>query len=167
MAAAIAITSTSLFAEEPIIANTVIATVQGTEITVGHMIIVRESLPEQYQLLPDDQLFTGIIEQLIQQTILATINDGPDSLRTQVTLENDQRLMRAVDAISAVAITEDAVQAAYKEQFEGTSLGNEYNASHILVETEERAQISASLQKSFPLDLLGQAAANLAGLDSE
>jgi len=142
MAAAIAMTSTSLFAIEEITANTVIATVQGTEITVGHMIIVRESLPEQYQSFPDDQLFTGIIEQLIQQTILATINDEPDSLRTQLTLENNQRLMRAsdaVDLISALAVTEDALKAAYKEKFEGASLGNEYNASHILVETEERA----------------------------
>ena len=142
MAAAIAITSTTLFAQEDLTADTVIATVDGAEITLGHMMIVRESLPEQYQKFPDDQLFTGILEQLIQQTILATIDDGPDSLRTQFTLENDQRLMRAsnaVDAISAEAVTEDAIQAAYQEQYDGSELGNEFNASHILVETEESA----------------------------
>jgi peptidyl-prolyl cis-trans isomerase C len=142
MAAAIAITSTTLFAQEDLTADTVIATVDGAEITLGHMMIVRESLPEQYQKFPDDQLFTGILEQLIQQTILATIDDGPDSLRTQFTLENDRRLMRAsnaVDAISAEAVTEDAIQAAYQEQYEGSELGNEFNASHILVETEESA----------------------------
>jgi peptidyl-prolyl cis-trans isomerase C len=142
MAAAIAITSTTLFAQEDLTADTVIATVDGAEITLGHMMIVRESLPEQYQKFPDDQLFTGILEQLIQQTILATIDDGPDSLRTQFTLENDRRLMRAsnaVDAISAEAVTEDAIQAAYQEQYDGSELGNEFNASHILVETEESA----------------------------
>lgn len=142
MAAAIAITSTTLFAQEDLTADTVIATVDGAEITLGHMMIVRESLPEQYQKFPDDQLFTGILEQLIQQTILATIDDGPDSLRTQFTLENDRRLMRAsnaVDAISAEAVTEDAIQAAYQEQYDGSELGNEFNASHILVETEEGA----------------------------
>ena len=142
MAAAIAITSTTLFAQEDLTADTVIATVDGAEITLGHMMIVRESLPEQYQKFPDDQLFTGILEQLIQQTILATIDDGPDSLRTQFTLENDRRLMRAsnaVDAISAEAVTEDAIQAAYQEQYDGSELGNEFNASHILVETEASA----------------------------
>ena len=142
MAAAIAITSTTLFAQEDLTADTVVATVDGAEITLGHMMIVRESLPEQYQKFPDDQLFTGILEQLIQQTILATIDDGPDSLRTQFTLENDRRLMRAsnaVDAISAEAVTEDAIQAAYQEQYDGSELGNEFNASHILVETEESA----------------------------
>lgn len=142
MAAAIAITSTTVFAQEDLTADTVIATVDGAEITLGHMMIVRESLPEQYQKFPDDQLFTGILEQLIQQTILATIDDGPDSLRTQFTLENDRRLMRAsnaVDAISAEAVTEDAIQAAYQEQYDGSELGNEFNASHILVETEESA----------------------------
>ncbi|MDA9990538.1 peptidylprolyl isomerase [Paracoccaceae bacterium] len=142
MAAAIAITSTTLFAQEDLTADTVIATVDGAEITLGHMMIARESLPEQYQKFPDDQLFTGILEQLIQQTILATIDDGPDSLRTQFTLENDRRLMRAsnaVDAISAEAVTEDAIQAAYQEQYDGSELGNEFNASHILVETEESA----------------------------
>lgn len=142
MAAAIAMTSTSLFAIEEITANTVIATVQGTEITVGNIIIVRQSLPEQYQSFPDYQLFTGIIKQLIQQTILTTINDRPDSLRTQLTLENNQRQLcasDAVDVISALAVTEDALNAVYKEKFEGASLGNEYNASQILVETEERA----------------------------
>ena len=142
MAAAITITSTSLFAQQNITADTVIATVDGSEITLGHMIIVRERLPEQYQSFPDDQLFEGILEQLIQQTILATIDYGPDSMRTQFTLENDRRLMRAsdaVEAISAVAVTEGAVQAAYQEQYDGSELGSEFNASHILVETEESA----------------------------
>ena len=142
MAAAITITSTSLFAQQNITADTVIATVDGSEITLGHMIIVRERLPEQYQSFPDDQLFEGILEQLIKQTILATIDDGPDSMRTQFTLENDRRLMRAsdaVEAISAVAVTEGAVQAAYQEQYDGSELGSEFNASHILVETEESA----------------------------
>jgi peptidyl-prolyl cis-trans isomerase C len=45
----------------------VIATVNGTEITLGQMIALRENLPEQYQALPDDVLFNGILEQLIQQ----------------------------------------------------------------------------------------------------
>ena len=37
-------------------ASTVIATVNGTEITLGHVIAMRDRLPAQYQNLPDDVL---------------------------------------------------------------------------------------------------------------
>ena len=35
-------------------ADTVVATVGGTDITLGHMLMVRAGLPEQYQQLPPD-----------------------------------------------------------------------------------------------------------------
>lgn len=34
-------------------ASAVVATVNGTDITLGHMIVLRENLPAQYQSLPD------------------------------------------------------------------------------------------------------------------
>ena len=40
-------------------ASEVIATVNGVDITMGHMIVVRSGLPDQYRDLPDDVLFTG------------------------------------------------------------------------------------------------------------
>ena len=57
-------------------AKTVIATVNGAEITLGQMILVRTSLPEQYAQLPNDVLFDGILEQLIQQAVLAQSFSG-------------------------------------------------------------------------------------------
>ncbi|MGB1425713.1 MAG: peptidylprolyl isomerase, partial [Paracoccaceae bacterium] len=71
-------------------ADTVVASVNGTEITVGHMILVRESLPEQYRNLPNEQLFDGILEQLIQQTLLADLIGDKDSREIRLTLENDR-----------------------------------------------------------------------------
>ena len=35
-------------------ANTVVATVNGKSITLGHMIVARAILPEQYQQLPNE-----------------------------------------------------------------------------------------------------------------
>ena len=164
MAIFITITSTSLFAQDDLTADTVIATVNGTEITLGHMIIVHESLPVQYQSFSNEQLFEGILQQLIKQTILASIDDGSDSLRTQLTLENDKRLLRAsnaADAISAMAVTEDAIQAAYKEQYKASDLGNEFNASHILVETKESAlSIIAKLEDGADFSGLAQEFSN-------
>ena len=130
------------FAENHMDASTVVATVNGTEITLGHMILARENLPTQYQSLPDEQLFQGILEQLIQQTLLSQVNEDPESLRIRLTLENDRRMMRAgeaVDIISSQEIGEDDIIAAYEEKFSNAEAEREFNASHILVETEEAA----------------------------
>ena len=51
--------------------DTVVASVGETDITLGHMIAVKQQLPEQYRTLPNDRLFPGILEQLVQQTLLA------------------------------------------------------------------------------------------------
>lgn len=123
-------------------ADTVVASVNGTEITVGHMILVRESLPEQYRNLPNEQLFDGILEQLIQQTLLADLIGDNDSREIRLTLENDRRLMKAsqaVEELSAQAIGEDEIAASYDDRYADADMGMEYDASHILVETEEAA----------------------------
>ena len=123
-------------------ANTVVASVNGTDITIGHMIATKSALPDQYKSLPDDVLFDGILEQLIQQTVLSQSLDGDQSRVITLTIENELRSMRAGDALEAKiagAITDDAIQAAYKARFSEAEPTTEYNASHILVETEAEA----------------------------
>ncbi|WP_086450990.1 peptidylprolyl isomerase [Marivivens niveibacter] len=121
--------------------NTVVATVNGTEITLGHMIITRAQLPQQYAQLPADVLYDGILEQLIQQQLLADeLTDVP--ARALIALENEERSIKAgerIAAISADLVTDEAIQAAYDEMFADVTPAQEYNASHILVETEEEA----------------------------
>jgi len=48
-------------------AATVLATVNEVEITLGDLIVARDSLPDQYKSLPDDVLFSGLLDQLVQQ----------------------------------------------------------------------------------------------------
>jgi peptidyl-prolyl cis-trans isomerase C len=123
-------------------AATVVATVNGTEITLGHMIALRESLPPQYQTLPDDVLFRGILDQLIQQETLKQAT-GDLSVRHTVTLENEQRGYIsgvAIERVVAEAVTDEALQAAYDARFKDAAPQTEYNAAHILVETEEEAE---------------------------
>ena len=142
VAAYLAMAIPPALAENHIDASTVVAKVNGTEITLGHVILTHEGLPAQYQSLPNDQLFQSIVEQLIQQTLLSQISDNPDSLRIQFTIDNDRRMMRAskaVDFISSLAIDEDDIVAAYQAKFVNAQLEREFNASHILVETEESA----------------------------
>ncbi len=123
--------------------KTVVATVNGTEITLGHMILAYASLPEQYRGLPDEVLFPGILDQLIEQTALAQSYTGALPERVTLTLENERRAMTANEAIETAlegAITGDALQAAYEAKFKDAEPAQEYNASHILVETQDEAQ---------------------------
>jgi peptidyl-prolyl cis-trans isomerase C len=123
-------------------ADTVVATVDGVDITVGHMIVARATLPEQFQQLPPEVLFDGILTQLIQQTLLSQSFEGDLPKRSALSLENERRSLTAGEAIEALlqdALTEDALQAAYDEAFKDAQAGEEYNASHILVPTEEEA----------------------------
>lgn len=122
-------------------ADTVVATVNGTKITLGHMIALRETLPPEYQQLPDDVLFKGIFEQLIQQEVLAqSITDL--SPRSQAIIDNDKRGLVsgiAIEGIVKEAVTDAALQAAYDARFKDATPQTEYNAAHILVDTEEEA----------------------------
>lgn len=121
--------------------NKVVATVNGTDITLGHMIVLKQRLPQQYQQLPGDVLFEGILDQLVQQTLLGQqIEDLTNGSR--LTLENEERALRASDEIRSVvdaATTDEALQAAYDAAYGNAEPETEYNASHILVETEEAA----------------------------
>ena len=127
-------------------ATTVIARVNDREITVGHMIALLERLPEQYKQLPDAQLFPGILDQLIDQAVIAdTVSQTPetDDARTRLILENERIALLskgAVDALIAEGADPDALQKAYDDQYGEAPTKTEYDASHILVETAETAQ---------------------------
>ena len=122
-------------------AETVVAVVNGTEVTMGHVILLRTQLPEQYLSAPDDILFEGILEQLIDQTLLGdTI--GADTLELRLTMENESRALRAAVAIDEVisqAFSDEEIAAAYDEAYGNLPAEPEFNASHILVETVEEA----------------------------
>ncbi|ATG45173.1 putative peptidylprolyl isomerase [Phaeobacter piscinae] len=130
-------------------ANTVVATVNGEEITIGHMIIARATLPQQYQQLPDDVLYDAILDQLIQQTSLKQELNGEVPKYVALSLENEARSLLAADVIEKVmenAASDEDLRSAYDEKYTDGTGGDEFNASHILVETEEdAAEIRAEL----------------------
>jgi peptidyl-prolyl cis-trans isomerase C len=124
-------------------ADTVVATVNGTDITLGNMIALGQSLPEQYQQLGDDVLFNGILEQLIQQTALAQTMEGKLTKRDTIMLENDRRAYVSGSALRSVvdgAVTDEAIQAAYDAKYMSATPATEYRASHILVADEQVAK---------------------------
>jgi peptidyl-prolyl cis-trans isomerase C len=120
----------------------VLATANGTDITLGHVVLARRALPEQFQQIPDAQLLPGLVDQLVQQTLLAgALEDEARSVTLQI--ENETRNLRAAAALSGhleETLTEEDLRAAYEERVAGQEPGTEYRASHILLETEEEAR---------------------------
>jgi peptidyl-prolyl cis-trans isomerase C len=122
-------------------AGTVVATVNGQEITLGHMIAARATLDERYNEAPADQLFAGILQQLIQQEAMSQQIDTLPPL-VALTLENEARSLKAgayIERRLENAISEEDIQTAYDEAFAEFESAEEFNASHILVATEDEA----------------------------
>ncbi|HRO12886.1 peptidylprolyl isomerase [Amaricoccus sp.] len=127
-------------------ASTVLATVNGTAITLGNVIAMRDRLPPQYQNLPDDVLLSGLLDQLVNQQLLATAESASpesDPLQVKLAVENERRTVLAgIAATAAVAdAVEDAkVQAAYDKLVADFEPQPEFNAAHILVDSEDKAK---------------------------
>lgn len=131
--------SAPVFAQD---ADTVLATVGEVEITLGNVIVATENLPEQYSTLENDVLFQGILDQLIQQQVLSQSLGADLSKRNALGLANEMRAYRAnivLQGAANAAVNDAAVQAAYEARYAGVEPDTEYNAAHILVETEEEA----------------------------
>lgn len=125
-------------------ADTVVAKVGDTEITVGNVLTVRRQLPQQYAQMPNDVLLKGIVDQLVDQYLFSQQADAdnlPKGLALR--LENDRRAILATSVIRDIAsaeVPDDEIQAAYDEAYGNVEPKTEYNASHILVKTEEEAK---------------------------
>ncbi|MGI1662125.1 peptidylprolyl isomerase [Palleronia sp. KMU-117] len=137
-----AVAQESAEAPAPVPADTVIASVNGTEITLGHMLVLRARLPQEYQQLEPQVLFDGILDQLIQQTVMGQ-KAGELSAVNRLLLDNEERALLSSQVIAETAraaTTEEAIQAAYDATFAEAGGETEYNAAHILVETEDEAK---------------------------
>jgi peptidyl-prolyl cis-trans isomerase C len=122
-----------------------LAIVDGVTLTLGELIAIRRELPDQYQALPDEVLFNGIVEQIIDQMLLAEagrkagLEQRPaialNLLNQERAILADAYLREAVEA----RVTPEAVEALYQELYLDAEPAREVRAGHILVETEEEA----------------------------
>lgn len=125
--------------------ETVVAIVEGKKIKLGHIISIVETLPAQYADVVANDLYEGILDQLIQQTLLVVnvpakkINEK----RISLVMENERRALISSNALSDItqeAVTESALQDLYEDLILSGEPLLEFYASHILVDTEEEAQ---------------------------
>ena len=122
--------------------DTVVATVNGTPITMGDVIVAYSALPDQYKQMPDQVLFKGIIDQLVQQVALEQEMAGKLTAKDKIILESARRSYlsnAALNPIAQAAVTPKALKAAYDKAVASMPKVTEYHASHILVKTEAEA----------------------------
>ena len=126
-------------------ASTVVATVNGREVRLGELILVRASLPQNYQQIPADALYDAILTQVINETILAeqATAQGIDK-RSDVALTISAGVRSATaDAMLrkmvADRMTDEVMQAVYETRYVKADPVEEIRASHILVADEEKA----------------------------
>ncbi len=130
-------------AAQDVTADTVVATVGGTEISVGHMVAMSVTLSEEQRQLPPAVIFQGILERLIQQEAVGQ-SRSQLSRYGELYLENERRSLLAREVITEMAetitVSSEEVESAYETRFANQTPSNEFNASHILLETEDAAR---------------------------
>lgn len=133
-------------ADQNLTADTVIATVDETPITLGELIIARRSLPREYQELPDEVLMGALVEQLTNQVLLenAARQAGLDQTpAVRLSLRNQARAVLAnayMEQQVADRVGAEAIEAAYQQGVASAVPVEEVNAAHILVEDQATAQ---------------------------
>lgn len=133
---------------------TVVATVNGENVTLGQMQAMVEGLGEQAAGLPDAALWQMLVDQLTRQTAMAQAGEAAKTPLDDARVELARRAILASSALERIAEpepTEAELQAAYDAAFGGAEPATEYSAAHILVETEEAAKaVQADLAAGKP-----------------
>ena len=124
-------------------ADTVVATVNGQDITLGEMIVMKQTMAQDPQMasLPDKAAWDMMLDQLIRQAAVAETGEETAGVRAQMELQRRNALAAAaVTKIAEVEPTDDEIKAAYDKTFGDAEATTEYSAAHILVEDEEKAK---------------------------
>jgi peptidyl-prolyl cis-trans isomerase C len=136
----------------PATADSVVAIVNGTDVTLGELIIMRADLPEQYQQLPNEQVMEALLSRVAVETALASEAraaglDETTHARLRTAIDARSRLAEAqIRKVIAAASTEEARRAAYDVRVAAFEPVPEVRASHILVADEA---LAADLRKQL------------------
>lgn len=123
-------------------ADTVVATVDGTEITLGQMAAMKLSMPPDMAQVPTNEMWDLLLDEMVRQAALANTGEAELTALDRAFLANQRRdyLVRAVmERFADFEPTDEEIQAAYAAAFPSDEPIQEYDADHILLETEEAA----------------------------
>ncbi len=128
-------------------ATMVVAKVGPTDtVTLADLMAMREDLPAQYRQMPLEALYPALLERAIDGRLIANAARSAnlterEDVKRRVRRAEDQVLSQVyLSETIAEQITEDALRGRYTEAVANESGREEARASHILVETEEKAK---------------------------
>lgn len=129
--------------------DTVVAEVDGTSIflsDIEHAALVKGRIQPDQFLTPKDPLFQTILDELIDQRLLALEAlrrsfDQNDEARRRLAVARERILATmVVEKLLAVKVTDESVQRMYDEQRALQGNAEQVRARQIVVKTEERAK---------------------------
>lgn len=127
-------------------AEAVVAVVNGTKIMYGDVLRARQNLPAEYQNVPLEMIFGALLNQLVDQRLIALaareakIDEDP-IVQEQLRAIEEQVLQQGyLRKQIEPELTAEKLQARYDAQYKGQSGPEEVRARHILLETEEKAR---------------------------
>ena len=129
--------------------DSVIATANGHDIKLGDLALAYSSLGPQVGALPPADVFEGLKDQIVTETLLA-------GAATDAKLEDEPETKRRLEAVRRATLaetyiareidkrlTDEAVKAEYDKEIAAAPVREEIRARHVLVETEDEAKAVA------------------------
>ena len=142
-----AILAAGILAAPALAANdTVVATVNGMEITEGDLSLAIANLDQQFARLPEEQRRGAALSALIEIRLLAAkarekgYDKNAEFQNRMAFLANRALHSEYVEKEVAEAVTDEMVRARYDKELADTPPSNEVHARHILVKTKEEAE---------------------------
>ena len=124
------------------LSSATLAEVNGQKITLAHVIAAVARLPAEYENFEANYLLEGILDQLVKQELMAQALDD-STILVEASLQNEIRSIKAKYAVEKLMQgfpTDEMIQAKYEEATAQIEDSEEFNASHILLETEESSK---------------------------
>ncbi len=133
--------------------DTVVATVNGTEITLAEIILMQDQLPDRFKSIPDARLMPALIDQAVNQALMAEkgreigADESPMARARAAVDARDWLAQAGMREVIEDATSEEALRAEYEARYAEAEPEREVRASHILVESEaEAAAIKAEIE---------------------
>ena len=124
---------------------TVIATVDGSEITEADVRLAEQELDQQFAQLSPEQKRAAALSAIIEIRVMsakgraAGYENDPDFKRRMEFLSQRALHAEVIDKEIAPLVNEEAVRARYDKEMAAATPVNEVKAAHILVKTKEEA----------------------------
>ena len=148
LAAMLVASATALSLSLPVRAqdDAMVATLNGEPITEADIALAESELDEQFSRLPADQRRAAALSALIEirlaaaASVEAGVADDPEFQRRMTLLRQRALHSQFVSDQIASTVTDEAVRSRYDKEIAAAPASNEVRASHILVDSEEKAK---------------------------